>query len=177
MKQVLQQTKNSTVVRALPVKRLKSLEGWAMVQSAPSYVWQPQSVDQIRDVLFLAQQNGRTVAVRGSGYSYTDATLNSEDVVIDLSQMRRILAWDASQGLITVEPGVTIRDLWQATIADGWWPNVVPGTMRPTIGGCVAMNVHGKNAWLSGSFGEHVVAIDVLTPNGALQTYTAEQHP
>lgn len=161
----------------LPVDRLAMLEGWAMVQRAAGYVWQPESVEEIRDVLDLARSCGRTVVPRGAGYSYNDAALNREEMVLDLSHMRRILAFDAMTGSISVEPGVTVRDLWRAVIAECWWPLVVPGTMGPTIGGCLAMNVHGKNAWRLGSIGEHVLSFDLLTPDGTLTTITPETQP
>jgi hypothetical protein len=40
---------------------------------------------------------------------------------------------------------VTLKQLWQHVIGDGWWPYVVSGTMFPTVGGAAAMNIHGKN--------------------------------
>src|SRR5262249_36458689 len=43
-----------------------------------------------------------------------------------------------------------------------------PGTMRPTLGGCLAMNVHGKNNFKAGPFGEHVLDFDLVTPRGDL---------
>jgi decaprenylphospho-beta-D-ribofuranose 2-oxidase len=161
----------------LPVERIAMLQGWAMVKRAAGYVWQPTTVDEIRDVLANARANGHTVAPRGAGYSYGDAALNREEMVLDLSRMRRVLAWDALNGIITVEPGVTVRDLWRAVIADCWWPPVVPGTMGPTLGGALAMNVHGKNAWRLGSIGEHVLSFDLLSPAGDLATITQEAAP
>ncbi len=161
----------------LPTKRLRMLEGWAMVKRAPAYVWQPTTNDEIREVLALARSSGRTVALRGAGYSYNDAALNAEEIVLDLSQMRHVLAWDAHSGVLAVEPGVTVRDLWRETLPDGWWPAVVPGTMGPTLGGCAAMNVHGKNAWKAGPIGEHIRAVDLLLPSGKLMTVTPDRTP
>ena len=51
------------------------------------------------------------------------------------------------------EPGVTVRDLWRRSIGYGYWPRVVSGTMRVTMGGAAAMNIHGKNNYRLGSFG------------------------
>ncbi len=161
----------------LPVERIAMLHGWAMVQRAAGYVWQPESVEEIRSVLAYARANGHTVVPRGAGYSYNDAALNREEVVLDLSRMRRVTAWDSLNGVITVEPGVTVRDLWRAVIADCWWPPVVPGTMGPTLGGALAMNVHGKNAWRLGSIGEHVICFDLLSPAGDLVTVTPQSDP
>jgi len=56
------------------------------------------------------------------------------------------------------------------TIADGWWPPVVTGTMEPTLGGMLAMNVHGKNNWQCGTIGEHCIEFDIVLANGESRT-------
>ena len=65
-----------------------------------------------------------------------------------------------------VEPGVTLRDVIRVALPDGWWPPVTPSTAEVTIGGCVAMNITGRNAWKCGSFGEHVLSLHVLLVSG-----------
>lgn len=162
---------------SLPSDRLAMLAGWAMVCQSASYVWQAATLAEIAAVLELARNTGRTVVPRGAGYSYTDAALNAEEIVLDLSPMRRVLAWDPLGGSITVEPGVTVRQLWQTVLSDGWWPPVVPGTMGPTVGGALALNVHGKNAWRAGTIGDHVLGFDLLTPTGAFMTVTPAREP
>lgn len=161
----------------LPIDRLQMLAGWATVRRSAAYVWQVESMPEIAAVLELARKTGRTVAPRGAGLSYADAALNAEEIVLDLSPMRRVLAWDPVGGSITVEPGVTVRQLWQTVLSDGWWPPVVPGTMGPSMGGALAMNVHGKNAWRAGSIGEYVLAFDLLTADGTIRTVTPERDP
>ena len=94
-----------------------------------SWVWRPTTVDGVRDVLTLAAARGLGVGLRGAGCSYGDASLNAEGVSLDLSRMNRILEWDPATGVIRAEPGVTIRQLWQYVLEDGWWPPVVTGTM------------------------------------------------
>src|SRR5262249_46654143 len=48
----------------------------------------------------------------------------------------------------------------------GWWPVVSPSTAEVTLGGCVAMNVNGKNAWKCGPFGAHVLALEGVLASG-----------
>jgi decaprenylphospho-beta-D-ribofuranose 2-oxidase len=164
-------------VGALPTARLQTVSGWAMAQRAAGYVWRPDSLDEVRAVLALARSAGRTIVPRGSGYSYGDTALNAEDIVLDLTRMRRVLAWDAATGTITVEPGVTVRDLWHVTLPDGWWPAAIPGAMYPSLGGCVSTNVHGKDAWRVGPIGEHIVSLDVMTPDGTIATIVPQSDP
>src|SRR5690348_12368441 len=145
---------------------IETLEGYGMRQRARSRVVRPRTVEEIAGVFAAARAEGVSVGPRGGGNSYGDAALNGDAIVLDTSHMNRILAWDPQTGVITCEPGVTIAQLWRATLADGWWPPVVPGTMAVTLGGAVAANVHGKNNWRDGSFGEHILRFEVLLPSG-----------
>jgi FAD/FMN-containing dehydrogenase len=139
-------------------------------------VYRPSTVDQIRHLFARARRSGLTVGLRGGGNSYGDAALNDENIVIDLRRMKRILAWDPAAGIIRVEPGVTLAQLWQYVLEDGWWPPVVTGTMNITVGGGAAMNVHGKNAWKVGPLGEHILAFDMLLPSGEIITCSREEN-
>ena len=154
--------------------RLRLVENFGHSLRAPGFVFRPVHEAQILDLLTQAHERGYRVALRGSGRSYGDAALAAGHWVLDMQRMNRILAWDAQKGLLTVEPGVSIEQIWRYTLADGWWPAVVPGTMRPTAGGCAAMNVHGKNNWQAGTWGEHVTQVRVLTPTGEIHDLTPE---
>jgi decaprenylphospho-beta-D-ribofuranose 2-oxidase len=164
------------VSSTLPSDHVERIDAWGRASSVVSYVFRPTTTDGIRRVFDRARRAGVTVGLRGGGYSYGDAPVNAERVTLDLSRMKRILDWDPESGVISVEPGVTIEQLWRYTLGDGWWPAVVPGTMFPTIGGCLGMNVHGKNNVHAGTFGDHVLAFEALLPNGELITCSREQH-
>ena len=154
----------------------EELTGWGLAQSARCQVVRPETVAALADVFAEAAREGKTVALRGAGCSYGDAALNNNALVLDCSRLNRILAWDATSGQITVEPGVTIAQLWRRTLPDGWWPMVVPGTSAATVGGAAAMQIHGKNNWHAGAFGESVLAFDLLLPSGETLTCSPESN-
>lgn len=152
---------------ALPYEQLAYLENFGHSLRAPAYVYRPTSKDEIAEVFKTAKQKGLKVTARGAGRSYNDAALNSAGIVMDLTGMNKILAWNPETGLITAEPGVTLEKLWQVVLPDGWWPPVVSGTMTTTLGGCLGMNIHGKNNFKMGPIGEHVQEFTALLPTGA----------
>jgi FAD/FMN-containing dehydrogenase len=152
------------------------LEGYGMRQRACCQVVQPRGAEEIAATFAMARARGMSVGMRGSGCSYGDAALNDGQIVLDCARMRRILAWDPTSGIITVEPGVTIEDMWRRTLADGWWPPVVPGTMAVSVGGAAAANIHGKNQWRHGSFGEHILRFDLLLPSGESVTCSPDEN-
>lgn len=160
----------------LEFDRFIPLSGFGRIPRSLSYLYRPTQREQILDAFELARQHGLSVCLRGSGRSYGDAATNAGRIVLDLRRMNRILSWDPNEGVIQVEPGVTIRQLWEYTLEDGWWPAVVPGTMAPTIGGCLAMNVHGKNNYRAGTFGEHVLSFTALLPDGSEITCTPQEN-
>ena len=160
----------------MPLERLERVWAWGRASSAMSWVYRPSTVEGIGEVLALARGRGFTVGLRGAGQSYGDAALNAENVCLDLSRMTRILAWDPGTGMVRAEPGVTIRQLWEYTIEDGWWPPVVPGTMFASLGGSAAMNVHGKNNWKVGPIGDHILEFALLLPGGETRRCSREEN-
>ena len=151
---------------ALNSAALQMLHAWGENMRARSYVHQPTTAAELQAAFALAQRTGISIALRGAGQSYGDAALNSEQIVVCLSQMNRITHWSAANGVVELEPGVTLAQLWRHCISDGWWPPVVSGTMYTSVGGCAAMNIHGKNNWRAGNFAEHILEFTAVLPAG-----------
>jgi FAD/FMN-containing dehydrogenase len=152
----------------LPRERLERVEAWGMSTASASYVYRPTNVEGIVEALGVARKLNLNVAIKGAGNSYGDAFQCSEGIVIDLTRMNRILEFDPVTGIIRCEAGVTIGDLWRYVIEDGWWPAVVSGTSKVTLGGALSANIHGKNNFKAGPLGEHVLSFDFLLPSGQL---------
>ncbi len=146
--------------------RREFVAGWGGAMGGVAEVARAVNAGQIQEVFSHANRAGACVGLRGAGCSYGDAAMNTGGRVLDLSEMDRILDFDPALGVVRVEPGVRIRDLWRIGIGHGWWPAVVPGTMEVSVGGATAMNVHGKNNYSVGTFGEHVVGFAMVTPSG-----------
>jgi len=149
------------------------LAGWAGQRRARSWLYRPKDPQEAAEALADAASRGLTVVHRGAGLSYGDAALNGGGAVLDTTAMAGPLEVDAERGRVRVGAAVTIEELWKATLPLGWWPRVVPGTMRATVGGCAAMDVHGKNHLRAGSFGEQVEALTLLEPSGRVVTLTS----
>jgi decaprenylphospho-beta-D-ribofuranose 2-oxidase len=137
----------------------------------------PTSVGDIQASFRFAAENDLTVALRGAGRSYGDAAMNGGGIVLDTRAMKRVLAWNPDTGVADLEPGFTIEDMWRTFLVEGWWPAVVPGTMFPTIGGIAAMNVHGKNCFKVGPWGDHILEADLVAPDGDVYRVSRDENP
>ncbi|MEM9799970.1 MAG: FAD-binding oxidoreductase [Planctomycetota bacterium] len=160
-----------------PRRNHEFVEGWGMSSGARSRVWRPESPEEVAEALAQVRADGRSVALRGSGCSYGDASVNGEGDVLDISRMNRILSFDEETGVADCEAGVTIRDLWRHALPRGYWPRVVSGTMYPTLAGAAGMNIHGKNNYRVGTIGDAIDEIDVVLPNGNHVTANRDERP
>lgn len=152
------------------------VEGWGMNCYSLSPVMRPTSEEEIAAILSYANETGTKIAFRGGGCSYGDPAINSEGIVVDLSNYNRILSFDEETGIIHIEAGVTIQQLWEYGIERGFWPPVVSGTMYPTIGGALSMNIHGKNNFVAGTLGEYVKDFTFLSGSGKKFTCSPKEN-
>lgn len=162
--------------RALSLAPRRVFDGFGFAVRSVSPFLTPSSPEEVSAIFRQAQAEGVRIGMRGSGRSYGDAALNGGQVVLDMTGMKRILAWDRETGTIEIEPGVTIEQLWRTGLKDGWWPRVVPGTMFPTLGGCAAMNVHGKNHYKVGGTGDQILDADLALPTGEIVRVSRDEN-
>ena len=146
------------------------VEGWGMAVGAYARVLRPRSVEEIARCFEVARRDGVSLGLRGGGNSYGDASVNERGHVLDVSRMDRIRAFDPATGVVELDPGVTIEQLWKFLIPRGFWPRVVSGTMYPTIAGAAAANIHGKNNYKVGTIGDAIREFDLVLPSGELRT-------
>ena len=103
---------------------------------------------------------------RGNGRCYGDASL--AETVISTRKFDKLLAFDASAGVVHCQAGVLLADLLDVFVPRGWFLPVTPGTKYITVGGAVASDVHGKNHHVDGAFSSHVLDMTVHTGLGTL---------
>lgn len=164
----VQQTRKLAYPR--PRRDFEYVEGWGMAVGATSRVLRPASVDEIVACYAGARADGVTIGLRGSGCSYGDASVNARGHVLELTRLNRMLGFDPQTGIATCEAGVTIEQLWKTILPHGYWPRVVSGTMFPTLGGALAMNIHGKNNFAVGTIGDAVREFDIVLTSGEVRT-------
>jgi decaprenylphospho-beta-D-ribofuranose 2-oxidase len=140
-----------------------------MSVSADGYVYKPANVAEIGAVFKLARENKRKVVLRGAARSYGDASIGAECLILDLCGLSKVRVFDPVSGVLEAEPGITLEQIWNQTLPEGWFLPVVSGTMRTSLGGALAMNIHGKNNFQRGTLGEHVLEIDLMLPSGEIR--------
>ncbi len=141
--------------------KLSEYTGWGRVLSASGELARPERQSTLRAAL----EDTQAPAI-GMRRSYGDACLNDGGKAIDMTRLDRVIAFDDETGEIHVEAGVQIGGLLKSFAPKGWLPPVMPGTGFATVGGGIAMDVHGKNHHDAGSFGCHITEFTLMTLNG-----------
>lgn len=141
------------------------LHGWGRTSPSPADVLTVGSLDDVAAAVSGAGPRG--VLARGLGRSYGDAAQNAGGTVLDLSALSAVQV--GADGVVRAGAGARLGDVIDALTPHGLFVPVSPGTSRITLAGAVAADVHGKNHHHDGSFGDHVVGLELVAPAGGVR--------
>ena len=132
-----------------------------------------RSIDDIAVAVRIARRHGRPFVARGSGTGLCGGATPLDDaVLIVTSRMDRVLEVDPVERIAWVEPGVLNRDLSTAVAHLGLHYAPDPSSQQAcSIGGNVGTNAGGPHCLAEGVTSGHVVAIDVVTPEGEIERF------
>lgn len=109
---------------------------------------------------------GEKVRVTGSGHSFTGAAM-TDQVMIDIAAMNRVLDADRVSGLVKVEAGITLSELNRELDRLGLAMENLGDIDVQTIAGAISTGTHGTGARL-GNISTQVTALELVSPNDGL---------
>jgi glycolate oxidase len=135
----------------------------------------PVSTDEVQAVVRAARRHGRAIVPRGSGTGLAGGAVpvagdpDRPPVVVVTTKMDRVLEVDVEDRVAWVQPGVLNLDLSHAVRRHGLHFAPDPSSQQScSIGGNVANNSGGPHCLLYGVTSAHVLALEVVLPDGSL---------
>ena len=134
----------------------------------PDAVVFAHSTEEVANAVALCNRYHFPVIAYGTGTSLEGHILALQGgLSIDLSQMNRVVALNAEDLTVTVQPGVTRKQLNVEIKDTGLFFPIDPGA-DASIGGMAATRASGTNAVRYGTMRENVLGLTVVTAEGKI---------
>jgi glycolate oxidase len=145
-------------------------DGLAKLRSRPGLVILPENAAEVQAIVRCCHDHGVPFVARGSGTGLSGGALPHPDgVLIVLTRLNRILDVDIPNQRITVEPGVINLEVTRRVSPLGFYYAPDPSSqLICSIGGNIAENSGGAHCLKYGFTVHHVLAAEVVLPNGDL---------
>jgi glycolate oxidase len=140
------------------------------LRATPGVVVLPGSAAEVQAVVRLCHRERVPFVARGHGTGLSGGALPAPDgVLVVLTRLNRILNVDLPNARVTVEPGVTNLEITSHVASSGYYYAPDPSSQIVcSIGGNIAENSGGAHCLKYGFTVHHVIAADVVLPDGEL---------
>lgn len=134
----------------------------------PLLLTRPTSVGELREVV------RRTTAAQEAIYPVGGATMlewglppTKPGIVVELRELKSVIDYPARDMTITVQAGITIKELREVLKREGQQlPVDIPLPERATLGGAIASNASGPRRFGYGTLRDYVIGISVMNDRG-----------
>lgn len=140
------------------------------IKNLPDAVVFVETVEQVKDVVKLANKYKTPIICRGAGTNVVGACRTDHGgIVLNFSKMNKILELSRENMTATVQPGVIVGDLQKEAEKIGLFYPPDPSNLKvSTIGGSIAQASGGAKTFKYGTTKDYVIDLKVVTATGEL---------
>ena len=139
---------------------------WKNVRFRCAGIAQPGSRDEVVSLVNEARKAGRRLKAVGGGHSFNN-NVKTEDILVDLSRLNRVVAIDAGRGTATLEAGITLSDAIVALDAAGLHFPSLGSWSAQSIAGAIATSTHGSTLH-HGTLSDIVLGVEAVLSDGSV---------
>ena len=136
----------------------------------PDVVVYVQTIEQVQNVVKIANETSTPIICRGAGTNTVGACLTyGGGIILDFTKMNKILEINKENMTARVQPGVVVGDLQTKVEKLGLYYPPDPSYLAySTIGGSIAQNSAGARTFKYGATKDYVIDMLVVTAFGEL---------
>jgi len=145
----------------------KTWRNWAGDQRCtPTRIERPAGAEELSEAVRRATADGLRVRPAGSGHSFTEIAL-TDDVMVDVSGLDRVLEVDPESGLAKVEAGIGLRSMNEQLYAHGRAIENLGDIDVQAAAGAIATATHGTGSGFR-NISSQVEAVELVAADGGL---------
>lgn len=139
----------------------------AEIKVFPDVVVEPETTEEVAQIMRLAYERQIPVTPRGSGTGLCGAAVPKEGGILLLTtRMNQIFEIDEENLMAVVQPGVILLNFIEMVSKQGLMYPPDPGEKSATLGGNVMTNAGGMRAVQYGVTRDYVEGMEVVLPSG-----------
>lgn len=125
----------------------------------------PKNLSDLFKIIDYANKNQKKILAIGAGLSWFDTIYNTNHILVNLKNFKKKFEFNKKDGILNVSASFRIYQILKMTTKYNWSLYSIPGADNVTIGGCIGNDVHGKDSFRHGNFGESIIELEVLLSN------------
>ena len=125
-------------------------------------IFYPKNTKEIIGIIDYAKKKNKKILTIGSGLSWFDTIYNTNQIIVNLKQYEKKFLFDKKKGILVISPGFKIKEILDKIKKYNWSLYSIPGGDNVSIGGCIGNDVHGKDTFKFGNFGENIIELEVI---------------
>ncbi|KAK9866276.1 hypothetical protein WJX84_000737 [Apatococcus fuscideae] len=140
----------------------------------PKRFYQPETHEELETLVAEAHAKGEKLRCVGSAISPNGLAMSNEGIV-SLSLMDKLIAVDSRTGLVTVQAGARVQEVADAIKSYGLTLANYASVREQTIGGFTQVAAHGTGCHLS-TVDDQVIAMRLITPSKGTLTLSKDHN-
>jgi L-gulonolactone oxidase len=143
------------------------------LECRPKHLYRPESEEEILEIVREARDAGETVRTFGAGHSWAPLVV-TDDTLINLDRLDRVVSVDAEQQRVTVQAGIRIKELSRILPKHGLAMRNLGSIGEQSIAGAISTATHGTGLKL-GALHTQVIGMELLTGSGRRLTISEDE--
>lgn len=131
----------------------------------PQEYVQPGSEDELAAVVRTATTRGGRIRVIGAGHSWSAAAM-SDDVLVNLDRLNKVLDVDHERHQVTVEAGIRLYQLTERLDEHGLAMSNLGSISEQSVAGAISTATHGTGIEF-GNLSSQVLVVRLITADGS----------